>query len=76
MIVLLYTCCKNGPGSVYRDDGPRVKTEGESHRAALPAVSLLWAYYNIPLSLNELPGDTALDSLLHAPFPPLQNIFE
>lgn len=73
MIVLLYTCCKNGPGSVYRDEGPRVKTRGkvtEQHRQLFP---LLWAFYNIPLSLNELPGDTALNSarwFCHLPFFP------
>ena len=63
MTVLLYTCCKNGPGSVYRDGGLRVKRQREKVTEQLCQLfPLLWAFYNIPLSLNELPGDTALNS--------------
>lgn len=63
MTVLLYTCCKNGPGSVYRDGGLRVKRQREKVTEQLCQLFLLlWAFYNIPLSLNELPGDTALNS--------------
>ena len=62
MVALSWTCCLGGAGCVYRDDRSRVKTGEKVTKELRQLLRLLWAFYNIPLSLNELPGDTVLNS--------------